>query len=225
MRTGLALDQLNDGSKMNKQRILDELEQLLGDSDIANAETLAKIDAMLWILYPRGVKPVQYADLVRTVRVLDRLCVWNDEQIDAQIDAPVNSSTHADEAPPYYQDLGGASANPGARPARRPGAEPGYERAYEPTYQASVSSVDYPDGDAPVVGNAADPDGSSVVSQFVDEESTAPIIDHNVFAGSIHTTKAWKPMAGFALREKLAERAAPPQYTSIFKMRPEGESD
>jgi len=204
---------------MNKQRILDELEQLLGDSDVANAESLAKIDAMLWILYPRGVKPVQYADLVRTVRVLDRLCAWNDEQIDAAVDNPARAS----EEPPYHQDLGGPSANASTRAPRRRNSEPSYERAYEPTYQASVSSMDYPDGDAPVVGNAADLEASSVVSQFVEEEATAPIIDHSVFAGSIHTTQAWKPMAGFALREKLAERTAPPQYTSIFKTHGKGD--
>lgn len=76
---------------MDKRHILEALSQLLEDEHVVDsgsgdaeqgeresadavARTIAKIDGMLWILYPRGVKPAQYADLVRTVRVLDRLC-------------------------------------------------------------------------------------------------------------------------------------------------------
>ena len=59
---------------MNKQRILAELAKLLDHEQLTESEILAKIDGILWILYPRGVQPAQYAGLVRTVRVLDRLC-------------------------------------------------------------------------------------------------------------------------------------------------------
>lgn len=84
---------------MDKRRILNALSQLFDDDSLidsgshtgsdsncgdgrqgerksagAVARTIAKIDGMLSILYPSGVKPGQYVDLVRTVRVLDRLC-------------------------------------------------------------------------------------------------------------------------------------------------------
>lgn len=87
---------------MNKERILKALAKLLDDEQLieagsdaepagkAVAKTIAKIDGMLWILYPGGVKPGQYADLVRTVRVLDRLCQLQvlSEADEAKSDSP-----------------------------------------------------------------------------------------------------------------------------------------
>jgi hypothetical protein len=59
---------------MNKRQFLRQLELALGEADVIDAAAIAKIDALLWVLYPSGLKPNQYADVVRAVRVLDRLC-------------------------------------------------------------------------------------------------------------------------------------------------------
>lgn len=82
---------------MNKQRILEELSKLLDDDQVVNAETLAKIDGILWILYPGGVKPAQYADLVRTMRVLERLCQL--QEMSAQAASPQEAVSNASAVP------------------------------------------------------------------------------------------------------------------------------
>lgn len=59
---------------MTKEHILRELEHLLGDRFIVSSPTIDKIDAILSILYPNGIELRRYADMIRTVRVLERLC-------------------------------------------------------------------------------------------------------------------------------------------------------
>lgn len=74
---------------MDRKRILQELARILDDDQLIASELLAKIDGMLWILYPRGVRPEQYADLIRVVRVLDRLCQWQEQaETDARDPTP-----------------------------------------------------------------------------------------------------------------------------------------
>lgn len=39
-----------------------------------NRELMNKIDTMLWILFPQGIEPSDYGDVVLAVRTLDQLC-------------------------------------------------------------------------------------------------------------------------------------------------------
>lgn len=80
---------------MNKRRFLRRLESALGETEVIDAATISKIDAMLWVLYPGGIKPDQYADMVYAVRALERLCAaanaFDDD--DARASAPVDASS------------------------------------------------------------------------------------------------------------------------------------
>ena len=193
---------------MDKERILRELERLLDDNELIGSERLAKLDAILWILFPRGVKPVQYAELVRTIRVLDRLCDWHD----AASDSPL---TRSDTAPPLGRDLSTQPANHQYRSQLSGLDTPGRDADYEPTYRAARDR-------RPQSANLTE--GAPVVAAPVDDEATAPIIDHRLFSKSVHAARSWQPKAGFELRERLTEREAPASYTSIFKLAPDSDN-
>lgn len=55
----------------------EQLETLI-DAEITGSEkTIATIESMLWVLYPDGIRPEEYGELVLAVRAWDHLCGVN----------------------------------------------------------------------------------------------------------------------------------------------------
>ncbi|MCG8423408.1 MAG: hypothetical protein MJE77_36370 [Proteobacteria bacterium] len=59
---------------MKHSELCDRLAAVIGAEFAGNSQKMAKIDSMLWVLYPDGIQPHEYADAVVAVRILDRLC-------------------------------------------------------------------------------------------------------------------------------------------------------
>lgn len=197
---------------MNKQKIMRELEQLLDDPRVVESPTVDKIDAMLWVLYPRGVRPVEYMELVRTVRVLEHLC--NIQESNDEVQTRASSHSEREQTPPAVDAHVGASI----------------PQLFRTGISTKTSAAD---------ASPAQAEKSSVIEsviESVEDDTTAPIINPALYSQSpSYVDKPWtkvaRPEVSRSTRagsEGMENRTSDPEhvkpdrsnadYTSIFKI-------